>query len=303
MVAEEGTWCGVEVDIAVQATHVPHVLTFEVRAVGPADNLYADVVAALADVGCDVEFGIVVTALGVAHLLAVNPYEGSGVETVEMEEDALAVPAFGEVEGAAVGAYGIVAHTADLVADEGRVVGKGIVDVDIHRFVVAEHFPASGDMDVVPCRRIYVVAVEFLSGAFVSVVGKEELPLSAEREVGSVLLGCQPGKPVGFGVALEVGGSGIGDEGGVCGFLVDAEYTLVLPNVVAGGCRWWSDLRGVDGHEFPLARGGIGIVGHDDGGSAESDAPATGIVAVVLRTFVVVDNPCVRKHCSKKAYT
>ena len=50
---------------------------------------------------CDVKFGIVVRTLGVANLLAVNPYVGSAVDTIEVEEDALVVPTLRQGEIAA----------------------------------------------------------------------------------------------------------------------------------------------------------------------------------------------------------
>ena len=124
VVAHEGLGRGVEIDVAVNAAHVEHVLPFDVRAVAPAEHLNAHIVLARAGCGGDVELSIVVAALRVAHVSAVHPYEGCAVNAVEVEEEALAVPAGGQVESAAVRAYGVVQPRLHL--NVGRVVGKGI---------------------------------------------------------------------------------------------------------------------------------------------------------------------------------
>ena len=74
VVAHVGFRGGVDVDVAVNTTHAPHVLSFEIRTVGEADNLYRHVVFAFAYHAGNVEFGIVVRTFGIAHILSVDPH-------------------------------------------------------------------------------------------------------------------------------------------------------------------------------------------------------------------------------------
>ena len=102
MVAYEGTRHSIEINIAVNTTHVPHILTFEVRTIAPAEYLYTDIVFASAYVVCHVEFSIIVCTLSITDRLTVYPYKGSAVDTIEVQEDTFAFPTFGQGEVAAV---------------------------------------------------------------------------------------------------------------------------------------------------------------------------------------------------------
>ena len=144
MVAYEGLGGGVEVNVAVQAAHVPHVLAFEVRGIGPFEQLYGDGVLAGVDVGGDVELGIVVSALGVAHIVAVDPQICSAVESVAVPEYAAAVPACGNLEGTAVGGHGAGTDAGGGDGGVWGIVREGIVHIYIYRLVISMHFDARG---------------------------------------------------------------------------------------------------------------------------------------------------------------
>ncbi len=96
MVADKCFWGGKEVYVAVNATHVEHVLTFKVGTVTPAEYLYADIVLSLAHIGCYVKFGIVGGTLRIACIMAVHPDVGCTVYTVKVEEYAFIVPSLRE---------------------------------------------------------------------------------------------------------------------------------------------------------------------------------------------------------------
>ena len=92
------------------------------------------------DISRNVELGVVVGALGVAHLLAVDPHVGTAIDTVEVEEHAVAGPVGGQREVAAQGADRVV--EVALHRDVGRIVLEGIIDIDIPRIAVALHLNA-----------------------------------------------------------------------------------------------------------------------------------------------------------------
>ena len=94
--------CGKEVHIAVYAAHVPHVLTFKIRSVAPAEHLYRDVVLTLAHHLGKVKLSIIVATLGIAHILTIHPHVGSTIDAVEVEEGAHRFPTLGQGEGAAI---------------------------------------------------------------------------------------------------------------------------------------------------------------------------------------------------------
>ena len=146
----------VEINIAEDTRHAEHVLTFEVAAVAPAEHLNGEAVFALVEILREVEFSYVVGALCIAHILSVEPNEGCGVDAAEVDEGALSVPVFGEVEGAHVGTHGVDAVVASAVVeartslDEGRRVGVGIFHVAVDGAVIALHFPVGGHGDGIP---------------------------------------------------------------------------------------------------------------------------------------------------------
>ena len=89
MVADKGLWCGIKVYVTVQTAHVEHILSLEIRGIAPTEYLHTDVVLACAHIGTDVELMVVVTALCVAHILAIDPYESCTIKAVEVQEHIL----------------------------------------------------------------------------------------------------------------------------------------------------------------------------------------------------------------------
>ena len=63
MICHEGLWSGYEINIAVDSTQVPHILSLQVRAVAPAVNADRYVVIALANEVGDIEVSIGVGSL------------------------------------------------------------------------------------------------------------------------------------------------------------------------------------------------------------------------------------------------
>ena len=107
MVAYKGLGRGKKEYIAVDTTHVPHILAFEIRSIAPTDNLNGDIVPALAQVGGYVKLGIIVAALCVAYVIAVHPDERRTIYTVKVQEYAFVFPTGWHVEFAAVRCYGV----------------------------------------------------------------------------------------------------------------------------------------------------------------------------------------------------
>ncbi len=92
MVANESGGSGEHEYVAVDSAHAEHVLAFEIGSVAPPDHLHGDPVGAGPGHVGDVEFMVVVGALSVAYILAVDPDERRGVYAAEVYEYAFAVP-------------------------------------------------------------------------------------------------------------------------------------------------------------------------------------------------------------------
>ena len=63
MICYEGLWSGYEINIAVNTTEVPHVLSLQIRSVAPAVNANRYVVVALANEVGNIEVCISVGSL------------------------------------------------------------------------------------------------------------------------------------------------------------------------------------------------------------------------------------------------
>ena len=158
MVANEHFGNCHKIYIAVYATHMPHILAFEVRAVGPADYTYRDIVVACSHIAAYIELGIHITTLGVAYILAVHPYIGGRVDTVEVEQNTLVLPACGEGEIATIATHAIVYAAAHC--DVGRIVGKSVIYVYIVWSTETIHLQTAGNRNVGPRRAINIVGIE-----------------------------------------------------------------------------------------------------------------------------------------------
>ena len=117
-----------------------HILPLEIRSIAPAEHLNTDIVLACAYMGTDIELMVVIAALCISDILAINPNECSTVETVEVKEDVLCIPAFRQGECAAVRTHRVIAHTFDLVGNIRWIVVECILHVNIERKVARSIF-------------------------------------------------------------------------------------------------------------------------------------------------------------------
>ena len=79
----------IQVDIAVNATHVPGILSLQIGTIVIAHHLHGDVVLASTHHLRDIEFSIVVGSLRVAYVLTIYPDVGGTIDTIEVEHSAL----------------------------------------------------------------------------------------------------------------------------------------------------------------------------------------------------------------------
>ena len=219
--------------VAEYARHAEHVLALQIRAVRPAEHLHGQRVLAFAQVLGQVELGHIVGALRVAHVPAVEPYEGGGIDTAEVDIGAACLPALGQGEGAHVGTYGI--DTVVLAAvveagtglDEGRCIGMGIFHVAVDGPVIALHLPVGGNGNRVPRRHVVALLPE-VQRTLRRFGHEVEAPRAVEAAVERTLrIGPRRGVVGRIGEHLPL--RGVGHEGGRTRFLVFGKHGLVLP--------------------------------------------------------------------------
>ena len=170
----------------MNACKVPHVLTFEIRTVRPAVYAYRHVVLALAYIVGNVELGIRIGALRVTCVLSVHPYHDGAARSVEVEHYALLLlPAFGQVERAAVRTHRVLVEVVVHRLDARRVIVERIAHIVIYRHIITSHLPVERHLDVVPSRYVGVVGIEVLCFglALLPVSCVAELPLAVEQQV------------------------------------------------------------------------------------------------------------------------
>ena len=226
MVAHEGFRRGKEVDIAVDAAHVEHVLAFQIRGVAPPYHLHADVVRSLTHIIRHVVFCVVVRAFGIAHIAAVHPYVGSAVHAVEMEEHALVGPALGQGEVAAVRGHGI--DEPAVHRDGGRSVGEGVVVIYVERVAVTFHFQTRRHRYRIPVGHVGSIAPEVgLAGRLARRLDELKPPQTVQVQA----VGAHGLRPRRFieGVGRHGLTRGVGHVGGMARFAVFLENGLVLP--------------------------------------------------------------------------
>ena len=171
VVADKRLGLGHEIDIAMDTAQSPHILTFEVRTVAPAIDADGELVPSGTHGRGDVVFRIVVCTLPIANELAIDPYGGTTIDTVEVDEHSLVSPIGRQVESAAVESRSVVAHDAMfLVAVHSTwwLVLEGVASVVVGGFAVARHLPTYGHGDERPALVVVILGLELAcSGALV----------------------------------------------------------------------------------------------------------------------------------------
>ena len=241
--------CGDEIDVAVDARKMPHVLSLEIGTVAPAIDAHGELVdvvcrAARPDAavglllqGCgDIKFRVGIGSLRVADIVAIDPNGSGTIDAIEMEEDALVAPRLVERELAAVEARGIVVLLVGLaLAGHGlwRIVLEGIADVGIDRSSVARHLPGERHADGLPLaghivgRLFEVLGIELAGcGSACCALDIAEAPLlavlaavEASHQRARLVRG-KPRSVVVGSVGTELRCGGIGQEGGMGSLLV-----------------------------------------------------------------------------------
>ena len=102
---------GVEGDAALDAAQPPEILALEVGTVAPLEDLEGDEVALpeLHEAG-DVELGVGLGVLAVAHELAVHPEVETGLCSADIDDHLLVLPRLVNVHPFAVAAHGVAFH-------------------------------------------------------------------------------------------------------------------------------------------------------------------------------------------------
>ena len=168
---------GVERHVVEDAGQSPVVLPFQVIAVGVFQHADGQRVLARLHIGRHVVLSRLLTALVVAHLLAVQPDERGTLHLLQAQEYLLSLPFGGQGKRLAVSTRGVI-----FTGHEGRIGLEGCRHVAELRVAVARHLPVERHLYVVPLA-VLEVGLEELLRHLLRRVGKQEAPRSVQRQV------------------------------------------------------------------------------------------------------------------------
>ena len=209
----------IEEDVAEEAGKAHEVLILEPASGAEADDLTAELVFALDEIGRELEIGRGEGIGREADVMPVQPDGDAAFRALEGNKDALSLPAFGQEEVLAVAGDGVkvLGDVADLdILD----AVPGILDVHILRRAVALHLDMRGDGDIRPR-----TAAEFRRfEAAYDLSGIErmvEFPkaIQAHAQAG---FARHPFRPAGKGDVIGVGGNAVFGKIGGISDLIDA---------------------------------------------------------------------------------
>ena len=179
---------------AENARQAEHILRLQIRCIAVAVNLHSHGIHPFHDILRNVELRQIARVLRKTDILAVDPQVEEGIHPVEVDENALVLPAGGYFKATAVGAdfvtdlehrpvLGRGAHYAQPPVVGLDLLPPGHVHIDINRrtialtavFPDADDVPVGGNGNVVPAAVVEICPIE-ISRAVVRVWRPAETP-------------------------------------------------------------------------------------------------------------------------------
>jgi hypothetical protein len=263
VIAELEIGGGPQIDVAEDPREPPHVLIFEIGAVGVFVDRECEGVFTLLEIGGEVEFRRGPRILGVADLDAVDVEVEGRIDAVEGDEGVAAVPVLWEREAAAVaadriaeggGSVGVVARR--VAHDFGRVFFERVSGVFVDRRAEAVELPVRGHRQGGPAGGVEFRLFEAL-GDGRGRPGEMKFPGSVEpvserldgERAGSFRAVVEAQIPRRCFGALAEGGLARRERhaGGARGLFVDAEDRRILPDRRIGEGRGGEERKQGDG--------------------------------------------------------
>jgi hypothetical protein len=167
-------WGSEEVDVSIDTAEPPHVLVFEITAVGPAVYFDGECIFACLEILGDIEFGWCHAVLAIANPSAVDPDVEGAFNTVEVKKNLVVFPLVADSELSSVGADRIV-----VMRYMRRIRREGIRDIEVNGDPIAVHLPVGGDGYFLPVANI-VFALVKIDGPVSGLTDPVELPVTIE---------------------------------------------------------------------------------------------------------------------------
>ena len=137
MICQVSLWCSHKVNITMNTTHVPHILTLKIRAIAPTNHLYGNIILTRAEIFSNVKLADIVCSFGITYLIAIHINVSSRVDTIKMEEDTLILPACRQSEITTIRANRVL--QTSLHTNVRLLIFKRIVYVHIHWQTITIH--------------------------------------------------------------------------------------------------------------------------------------------------------------------
>ena len=176
-VEQSGLGCGIESHIIEDTSQSPIVLSFQIVAIAVFQHTDGQHILARTNIGCHIVFCRLLSAFVITHLLPVNPYERSTLGLLQTQENLLSLPLGGQSERLSVSSGWIVIsrNKRRISLERSRHIAELCI-------AIAFHLPVAWHSDGAPLA-VLEIRLEELLRHFLGSVGKEELPLSIERQM------------------------------------------------------------------------------------------------------------------------
>ena len=137
MICQVSLWCSHKVNITMNTTHMPHILSLKIRAIAPTNHLYGNIILTRAEIFSNVKLADIVCSFGITHLITIHINVSSRVDTIKMEEDTLILPAYRQSEITTIRAHRVL--QTSLHTNVRLLIFKWIVYVHIHWQTITIH--------------------------------------------------------------------------------------------------------------------------------------------------------------------
>ena len=137
MICQVSLWCSHKVNITMNTTHMPHILTLKIRAIAPTNHLYGNIILTSAEIFSNVKLADIVCSFCITHFIAIHINVSSRVDTIKVEKDTLILPACRQREITTIRAHRVL--QTSLHTNVRLLIFKRIVYIHIHWQTITIH--------------------------------------------------------------------------------------------------------------------------------------------------------------------
>ena len=149
---------GIQVNLTVYPCKPPHILVFEVAAIGPSDHLNSYLISSGFYPFRNIKFTGRHAAFVETGIFTIDPHPISRFHPIKMKDDLLTGPIFRNIKFP-----DIKTRWVEIYRDHWRIIrGKFHRDIPVDVITISLHLPGTGDPDLSPVRCIKFFQVKII---------------------------------------------------------------------------------------------------------------------------------------------